>query len=256
MRYFLHLFKTSVRASMGNRGAFIFQSLLMMFNNLVFFVLWLIFFRKFPSIGGWSFNDMIVLWVVGIGGYGIAQVLFGGSKQLAKNIVNGKLDGFLTQPKNVLLNIVISESRVKGWGHILTALFLLPFLKGVSGQVVLLLFVMMVCAAVVFGASAMIVHSSAFWLGSIQMVAKRYCDSLFLFALYPTNIYSGLLQLAMFTVIPAGIIGYIPVELFRSFSWIRLLLLLASTTIYCGLAFFVFYRGLRRYESGNLFTFN
>ena len=57
----------------------------------------------------------------------------------------------------------------------------------------------------------------------------------------------------MFTVLPAGLISYMPVELIRSFSWFRLALLVSSATLFTALAFYVFYAGLRRYESGNRF---
>lgn len=57
----------------------------------------------------------------------------------------------------------------------------------------------------------------------------------------------------MYTLIPAGVIGTIPVELLRHFSWSRLAILLSSTLIFCLLAIWVFGRGLKRYESGNQF---
>ncbi len=78
-------------------------------------------------------------------------------------------------------------------------------------------------------------------------------DSLFVFALYPTNIYSGLLQLVMFTVIPAGLIGYLPVELLHKFSWPKMAILFSSTLGFLMLALLVFHLGLKRYESGNKF---
>ena len=39
----------------------------------------------------------------------------------------------------------------------------------------------------------------------------------------------------------------------QRFSWGMLFALVGATGIFVALAFFVFYRGLRRYESGNLF---
>ena len=111
----------------------------------------------------------------------------------------------------------------------------------------------MICGCLVFVSIAIIAHSLVFWMGSVEALSRRYFESLYLFALYPTNIYSGVLQLIMFTVIPAGIIGYIPVELVRSFSWEKLLLLVGSSVGFFGLSFWVFYRGLKRYESGNQF---
>jgi len=43
------------------------------------------------------------------------------------------------------------------------------------------------------------------------------------------------------------------VELARQFSGLKLLLLLGSSLFFLALAIFVFYSGLKRYESGNKF---
>ena len=104
-----------------------------------------------------------------------------------------------------------------------------------------------------FTSLGILVHSLTFWLGSIESVSQKYLDSLFLFALYPTNIYSGILQLVMFTIIPAGLIGYLPVELIRSFSWTKLAIVLSSSLAFLCIAILVFNLGLKRYESGNKF---
>jgi ABC-2 type transport system permease protein len=59
----------------------------------------------------------------------------------------------------------------------------------------------------------------------------------------------------MFTVIPAGVIGYLPVELIREFSWGNFVLLILSSFGFVALALTTFYAGLRKYESGNTFGF-
>jgi len=159
----------------------------------------------------------------------------------------------MTQPKNLLLHLVGAKSYSKGWGQIMTSVILI-FLGGkttLNHIPFLLLF--MINGCLIFASTGIIAHSLAFWLGSIETVSKKYCDSLFVFVHYPVNIYSGVFQIIMFTVFPAGIIGYIPVELIRSFSWTNLALLLLSSCFFVALAFFVFYRGLKKYESGNHF---
>ncbi|MEE9279839.1 MAG: hypothetical protein V3V67_06655 [Myxococcota bacterium] len=60
-------------------------------------------------------------------------------------------------------------------------------------------------------------------------------------------------KLLLFTLIPAGFIGYLPVELLQEFRWTGLAATLGGAVFYVGLALFVFERGLRRYESGNRF---
>ena len=127
--FFIHLLMTSIRASMTIRGAFIFETFLMVGNNLIFFSVWWIFFRQFNDIAGWQIKEMTVMMAVGTGAYGLMQLCFGGVRQLSRTIMQGDLDPFMTQPKNLLIHLIGSRSLAKGWGHILTT-FVLLFLEG------------------------------------------------------------------------------------------------------------------------------
>ncbi len=251
--FYFALLKTSMRATISKRGAFLTESMLMLFNNLIFLSMWWILFHKFQDIGGWGMHEMVVLMTVGMGAYGLMQICFGGVKYLSKTIISGDLDSFMTQPKNLLLYIAGSRSLSKGWGHLLTSLALIFIGQLTSPATLLLIFLSILCGCAVFTSIAIIAHSLVFWLGAIERLSKQYCDSLFLFALYPTNIYSGLMQVVMFTLVPAGIIGYLPVEIIRDFSWIKLIGMIASACFFLWLARTIFYLGLRRYESGNQF---
>jgi len=187
-RFFLALLRTSIRASISLRGAFLLESALMVANNLIFLLMWWIFFRQFKQISGWTMTDMIALNAIGMGGYGLMQICFGGTKQISRIILNGELDPFMTQPKNLLIHLTGSKSFSKGWGHLMTTVILVVLGKLISS--IPLILIGMICSCLVFTSVGIIAHSLVFWFGSIEKVSKNYCDSLFLFALYPTNIYS------------------------------------------------------------------
>ncbi len=223
----------------------------MIANNLIFVLMWWIFFRQFHSISGWTITDLIALNAVCLGAYGLRQICFGGVKQLSRIILNGGLDPFMTQPKNLLLHLAGSTSLSKGWGSLMTTLILV-FLGNLTSSLPLI-GIGILSGCLVFTATAILAHSMAFWFGSIESVSKNYCDSVYLFSLYPTNIYSGVLQLVMFTLIPAGIIGYLPVELIRAFTWVKLAILLGSSLALFIFSWFVFHLSLKQYESGNQF---
>ncbi len=250
--FFFSLLSTSIRASISVRGAFLLESALMVGNNLIFFSMWWIFFWQFHDIGGWQIDDMAASMAMLSAAYGLSNICFGGVRNLGLLILNGDLDPFMTQPKNLLLHLASSKSRSKGWGHLLTAAILL-LLGGFKASSFPLVFILILSGTLIYTSIGLIVNSLTFWVGPIDSVSQRYLDSLFVFSLYPTNIYSGLLQLVMFTVIPAGLIGYLPVELLRNFSWFKLAILSSSSLIFVGTAFLVFYSGLKRYESGNQF---
>lgn len=255
LTFFFFLLKTSIRASISIRGAFIFESILMILNHLIFFSIWWIFFQQFDDIAGWKIEEITTLMAVGIGAYGLMQISCGGIKQLSSVIINGDLDPFMTQPKNLLVHFIASKSLAKGWGNLMSASVLVFLGKLTSPSSLLIVALGIVCGCLVFTSAGIIMHSLSFWLGHIESLSHRYCESLFLFALYPTNIYSDFMQIVMFTLVPAGVIGYLPVELIRNFSWFKIFLTLGTTLIFCLLSFLIFYLGLKRYESGNKFGF-
>lgn len=253
LAFFFALLQTSIRASISVRGAFLLESALMIANNLIWILMWWIFFRHFKEVGGWTIRDIIALNAIGMGAYGLMQICFGGVKHLSRIILEGDLDPFMTQPKNLLIHLICSRSFSKGWGHLMTTVILLFVGNLFTVSTFPLILLSMISGCLVFTSIAIIAHSLVFWLGSVEGVSKKYCDSLFLFALYPTHIYSGMLQIVMFTLIPAGIITYLPVELLRHFSWGYLSLLICSSIAFFLLAFGIFHLGLKRYESGNQF---
>lgn len=251
IRFFFSLLHTSIRASISLRGAFIFESILMIVNNLIFLVMWWIFFRQFKDVAGWTMRDLIALNAIGLGSLGLMKVCFGGTRNLGKIILNGDLDLFMIQPKNPILHLAGSQSQSKGWGHLMTSVVLvflgnlLPFLP--------LILISILSGGLIFTSISIIAHSMVFWLGPVEAVSKKYVDSLYLFVIYPPNVYSGILQIIMFTLLPAGIIGFLPVTLIQHFSWPGLLILLLSSATFLALAFTIFHLGLKRYESGNQF---
>lgn len=69
--------------------------------------------------------------------------------------------------------------------------------------------------------------------------------------LYPITLFDGTAKLLLFTVIPAAFVGAVPAEFVHRFDTALLAQILAAAAITVGLAVSMFYRGLRRYESGS-----
>jgi len=101
---------------------------------------------------------------------------------------------------------------------------------------------------------AVLVGSLTFWVGNADNLATQAINALVTFGMYPIEIFPGTVQLLLYTLIPAAFVGSLPAGLLSDFRWERLLLLLAFAAGLAGLARWVFQRGLRRYESGNLVT--
>jgi len=109
-------------------------------------------------------------------------------------------------------------------------------------------------SALVFLACGIIFFSLAFWLGRVETIARQLWELLITFSMYPEPLFGGALRLALFTVLPAGFIGYLPVRLVRSPSAVELSVLVMAASGYLALAIWVFHRGQDRYASGSRFT--
>jgi len=75
-----------------------------------------------------------------------------------------------------------------------------------------------------------------------------------MFSMYPPALFGSGLRLVLFTLLPAGLVSYLPVELLLHPSWGALGAALGGSLAYAAFAVWLFEQGLRRYASGNRFT--
>jgi ABC-2 type transport system permease protein len=247
------LIATNLKASVSLRGAFLLQVLLMAANNLIFSIVWWVFFDNYREVRGWRRDELLLLYGVTASAYGLSVIFGGGVRNLARVICDGDLDAYMVQPKDLLLHTVGSHSRASGWGDLLSAVILFALSGYLTWDRLPWIVLMVLTSAVLFLSTAVVIHSLAFWARSMEGFAAQLTEFIIIFSVYPQNVYSGALKLFLFTVIPAGFIGHLPVELIREFRWSYLAAVLGAAAGYALLARAVFHRGLRLYESGNRF---
>lgn len=251
--FLIALIATNLKAAFALRGAFWVQVGFMMVNNLIFFVMWWIFFWRFEEVRGWRIEDMTLLYGMAAGAFGLMATFGAGARELSQTILDGGLDSVLTQPKSILLQCVAARSDPSGWGDLLSAAVLIGLSDYLTPVTLPLCLLAVVCGSLVLASSTVIVHSMAFWVADSAAVARQLSEFLLLFSLYPKTVFGGPLKLMLYTVVPAGFITFLPVDLVRSFSWSVLGAVVVGALAYASLAVWVFRSGLRRYESGSRF---
>ncbi|WP_231506181.1 ABC transporter permease [Paenibacillus sp. UNC451MF] len=244
--------KLNLAGAMEFRLSFLLTAGMMMVNNAVWILFWGIYFQRFQVVNGWTLQDVMMMWAVSSGGFGLSAVLFGNAYRIASLVAAGQLDIYLSQPKPVLLHILISRMSVSAIGDILFALIIYAFFGNLSmlgiGKFVLALLV----AMLIFMFFVVIAQSLAFFIGNAEGIGQQLFNGMLACSTYPTGIFRGAGKLILFTIIPAGFISYMPIGLLRSIEPVFLLQAL-------GVAFFLtiggtafFYYGLKRYSSGNM----
>ena len=251
-RFVLGYIGANVQGALEYRLSFFSQVFAMLINDLMWLTFWIAYFSRFELVAGWGRNEIVTLWAVTAAGFGLCTALCGNMTRLASMIVRGELDLYLALPKPVLPHALISRMDLSAPGDMIFGALVFWLLIRPTPAQWLLFLVFMITTAAIFVAFSVITQSLAFWLGNAEGLAQQLLNALLSFSTYPTVIFQGLVRFALFTIIPAGFIAYVPVQLLRDFSWSLLGgLLLFSFGILLA-AWLVFRAGLRRYESGNL----
>ncbi len=253
-RFAAALLATSIRAAMADRGAFILRAAFMALNNGIFFTFWIVLLWRVPQIRGYELADVAVLYGVVAVAHGLATFVAGGMLSLARTIDDGELDALLTQPKPTLLYAVGLRSSPAGLGDIVSGLIMIALSGRVGVAGIPLVIVAGVAGAVVLVATAVLLHSAAFWLGRTEAVSRQLYETTLLFSLYPDTLFSGPLRWMLFTLVPAGFVGYLPANLIGAPSLRSALAIAVGVTAYGVAAAWVFQHGLRTYSSGSRFA--
>ncbi len=246
--------KLVLATAMSYRASFWSQVFGMFFNDSAWMVLWYIFFKSFPSINGWGFEQMVVLYALASIASFFCEFVCDGITELSNYVITGQLDVYLTGPKNVLWAVSVSKSDIAALGDGLFGLIMIIWVFGCAPLKILAVFAISLGVAVLFYDFMLIVQSLAFWFGDIEDAARRIVHMLISFTGYPQSVFHGVLKVIMMTILPAFFIITVPISLLNNFSWTYMLTFIVSIIIGTAGALIFFKAGLRRYESGNLMT--
>ena len=125
-------------------------------------------------------------------------------------------------------------------------------LSGFGIGAILLFLLFTVTGAVIITAFALLMGSLSFWFVRMEIFGNQMQNVLISFATYPDGIFKGGVKYLLYYIIPTGMMVYLPVHVITDFNPKSLLTVLGYALGLSVLAVGVFYRGLRRYSSGNL----
>ena len=227
--------KYALIREMLNKTTFLTNIIFMVLNNASFIVQWIILYSLKDNVGGYTFKQVLLLWGIASGTYGVAHFFFKKAFSLSDTINTGKLDSYLVQPKNILISAITTDIDTSALGDMIYA-YITLFIYGVTLPNFLLF----------------TLSSLSFWFSKSDIIADTGNGLMTNFATYPDGIFKGIVKILLFTLIPVGIVNYIPVRVMVNFDLGSFLIVIMATIFIVILAFLVFYKGLKKYSSSNL----
>lgn len=243
--------KYALMREMLNKVTFMTNIFFMVLNNASFIIQWIVLYSLKDDVGGYTFKQVLLLWGIAAGTYGVSRFFFKKAFSLSDTINNGKLDSYLVQPKNVLLAAITTDVEPSALGDLLYA-YIMLFVFGVTIENFLLFTLFIFTGGFTLAAIAVILGSLSFWFNKTDTIADLGNSLTTNFASYPDGIFKGVIKILLYTIIPVGLINYLPIKILTEFNLGLLLIVLLFTVFVVSLAFFVFFKGLKRYSSSNL----
>lgn len=243
--------KYALIREMLNKTTFITNIVFMILNNASFIIQWLVLYSLKDNVGGYTFKQVLLLWGIAASTFGISRFFFKKAFSLSDTINTGKLDSYLVQPKNVLLSCITTDVEPSAIGDLLYG-YIMLFIYGFTISRFILFTIFSISGGLILTSISVILSSLSFWFDKSDIIADTGNSLATNFATYPDGIFKGVVKLLLFTLIPVGIINYIPVKLLTEFNIYLFLIVILVTILFITIAFTIFYKGLKKYSSSNL----
>jgi len=243
--------KYALIREMLNKTTFITNILFMILNNASFIIQMLVLYSLKDNVGGYTFKQMLLLWGLAAATYGFSRFFFKKAFVLSETINDGKLDSYLVQPKNVLLQAITTDVDPSAIGDLLYG-YIMLFVYGFTISRFILFTIFVISGGIILTSISIILSSLSFWFSKSDIIADTGNSLMVNFATYPDGIFKGVAKILLFTLIPVGIVNYIPIQILSNFNIYLFLIVILVTIILTIMAFLIFYKGLKRYSSSNL----
>ena len=202
--------------------------------------------------------DIFGMYGFSVTSYGIICSLFDGIFDIPSYISTGNFDKYLLTPKNILLKVSTSKISTSAIGDLLfgiSCFIIFVFYSKLSFIQILCSIFLMIIASIIFYSFSLICMSISFYLMDGNNVSQGLYGMFISNSLYHGGAYTGILKIIFMFVIPALLIGAIPLEIIKSLSIDNLLMLLGLAIFWLILSIMFFYKSLKKYESNNFFGF-
>jgi len=258
IKFALYAIKKNIQNSAGLKTSFFMNIFGMAINNTAFIVIWVFFVKTVGTINGWTAGDIIGLLGFSTICFGLVLSIGDGIRRLPELVSSGSFDRFLLSPKNLLIRIATSSFGSSAVGDMLFGIICLIFygflINAGIFQILLIVFLAII-TTLVFLSITIIIFSTSF----LFIDADQATGGIFNFFLTPTifngGIFHGFVKFFFVFIVPSLLVGAIPIEIIKYFSFWKLLLISVLAIFWFYLSIKIFYKCVRKYESTNFMTF-
>jgi ABC-2 type transport system permease protein len=257
---YFRLVGARVRSQLQYRTSFALDVVGVFLVSFLDFAAILIIFQNISALGGWSVEEVALLYGISGLAFAITDMVVGDLDLLMLQIRDGTFDLVLIRPRGTLFQVVTTEFQIRRVGRIAQAIAILVYalarldIDWTLGRGVLLP-VAIVSSAVIFGAVWVAGTCIVFWSVEGRETANTFTYGGQFFSQYPINVYESWLRRLLAFVVPMAFVAYFPAlylldkpDPLGAPEWLRLCSPLVAVAA-CAVAGFVWRFAVRHYRS-------
>jgi viologen exporter family transport system permease protein len=214
-RVYLRLVGARMRSQFQYRTSFALDFVGVFLVTFLDFAAILIIFQNVPQLGGWSVDEVALLYGISGLAFALTDLAVGDLDLLKLQIREGNFDLVLIRPRGTLLQVVTSEFQVRRFGRIAQAATIFVYalarlhVHWTVGRI-LIVPIAIVSSTVIFGAVWIAASCIVFWAVEGGEAANTFTYGGQFFSQYPINVYESWLRRLLAFVIPMAFVAYFP----------------------------------------------
>ena len=253
MRGLLATLRNAVAEARANRAALVSQVSIMVLNDIVWVVFWILFFHRVGNVRGWDGDRILLLLAVLTSAGGIALGILSNARRVGHMAVDGDLDGVLALPVPPLAHLLLRRVEAVNVGDLVFGILLFAFTGSHTLSRTAVFAGAVIAVATLLTGFLVLTGSLAFFIGRNEGGELGF-HAMTLLGAYPVDVFAGAVKVVLYTVVPAAFVSSVPARLIEDFDVVRALWLAGVAVLFAGAGWATFTLGLRRYTSCAVWT--
>ena len=220
LRNYAEMSKLNIQSWMEYRIDFLIGVFAIFLTNTVTTAFFWVLFQHIPTLNGWTFHQLLLMYGFCALGFGIWHTFLTGCSawEMDRLVRQGELDRVLLRPINTLALLVMRRIDDDGLGDITAGILLLGYASMKLGiawsfQNLFATFAFAMGSAFVLFSVNVAMAAVAFWVTSVRSLMDVFW-SLSRFTEYPLNIYNTAVVWVLTFILPFGFISFYPSQFF------------------------------------------
>jgi len=176
----------------------------------------LVIFSNVRTLGGWTAQQVLLLYGAAASSYALADMLLGSLDRLPQLIREGNFDSMLFRPRSPFFQLLASDFMLSRSGRLIQSIIVVIVICTVyihiawTAGAILILMAAVISGAVILGSVWVAGACISFWIEGASEFVNTFSSGALFVTQYPINIYAQWLQIAVTFILPIGFVIFMP----------------------------------------------